>query len=139
MFDVVEVIKRENITSFTKRLNQQDPNIQFRVETQSEDNNQQHLPVLDIDIQGWCFQIPCVPKEVTHRSILEQPPPHSSETRSRHTLFDSARTFVSDELDQQEEICNIKEALRHCDYLDWSFKLVEESQKEGKSKKKIEK
>ena len=46
---VAEVVKQENITSFTNFLNQQDPKIQFTEETQGE-NNSQHLPGLDTDI-----------------------------------------------------------------------------------------
>ena len=37
--DVVEVAKEKNIANFTEFLNQQDPQIQFRVETQVEDND----------------------------------------------------------------------------------------------------
>ena len=48
--DVVEVMKQDNNTRFTNVLNQQDPKIQFIVVTPSEDNCQQHLPVLDVDI-----------------------------------------------------------------------------------------
>ena len=48
--------------------------------------------------------------------------------------------MISDEIDQQGEIGNIKKALSYCGYPDWSFKLVEEGQKEGKTKKmKVEK
>ena len=48
--DVVEGIKEKKITSFTNFLNQQDPKIQFTVETQSDNNSQPLLPVLDVDI-----------------------------------------------------------------------------------------
>ena len=48
--DVVEVVKRDNITSLLNFLNMQDPKVQFTVETQSEDNGQQHLSGLDVDI-----------------------------------------------------------------------------------------
>ena len=55
-------------------------------------------------------------------------------------MFDRARTLVLDKADQQDEIDNIKEALMQCGYPKWTFKLVEDKQKEGKSmKKKVEK
>ena len=56
------------------------------------------------------------------------------------TLFDWARSLVLGKTDRQEEIDNIKEALGHSGYPDWTFKVVEDKQKEGKSKKrKVEK
>ena len=42
--------------------------------------------------------------------------------------------MAPDKADQQE-IDNIKEAHRQCGYLKWTFKLVEDKQKEGKSRK----
>ena len=45
-----------------------------------------------------------------------------------------ARTLVLDKSDQQEEI-----DIKHCGYPEWTVKLVEDRQKEGQSKKKVEK
>ena len=41
------------------------------------------------------------------------------------------------ELDQHKESDRIKEAFRHCRYLDWTFELVEAKQKKGKTNKKL--
>ena len=51
------------------------------------------------------------------------------------TLFDEAMSLVSDKAHQQEGI-DIKEALRHCGYPIWIVVLVEDKQKEPKSKRK---
>ena len=107
---MVEVVKQENITSFTNALNQQDQS------------------------GGWLFQIQDISKEkptqISTLISITANPLHQK-LGIIQTLFDRDRTLVSDKSDQQKEIDNVKETLRHCGYLDWTFKLVEDKQKEG--------
>ena len=53
MDDVVDIIKRHKVEEFTTHLNSRNPSIKFTVELQEEEQDHQHLPVVDVDIIRW--------------------------------------------------------------------------------------
>ena len=115
----VEVDKQENITSVTNIFNQQDPEIQITAETQSKDNCQQHLPLLDVDI--WQLEDGSSTFQVYHEKTHTDQDLNFNSHHPLHqilgviwTSFNQARILVMDKLNHQEEIIdNIKEALRN--------------------------
>ena len=50
MNDVVEVFKKDKVEEFTDHLSSRNPSMKFMVELQEEEQDHQHLPVLDVDI-----------------------------------------------------------------------------------------
>ena len=131
--DVVEVIKKENIESFTNFINDQDPKIQFTVETQGEDSEGQHLPVLDVDIRrnndGTSdFRVYRKATHTDHYLNINSHHPLHQKLGIIRTLFDRAKTLITDPDQLIIEINNIKVALRNCGYPDWTFKKIEKQQ-----------
>ena len=101
------------------------------MELQSEtDKGTQHLPVLDVDIErlengSSKFKIYRKSTHTDQYLNFNSHHPLNQKLGVIRTLFDRANALITDPKDLEEEINNIKQALRLCNYPEWSFTKVE--------------
>ena len=104
----MEVIKKYKVDQFTTHLNSRNPSIRFMVALQEEEQDHQHLPVLDIDIIRLDDGSPKFKmyKKKTHMDQYLNWQSHHllQKLGVIHTLFDCAKALTTEELDRSKLI-----------------------------------